>query len=92
MRVRACDQDATHFRPIQKPDGSEGWIACAPSAQGAVERTLTQFAEAGEAESVVIPPICKSDFDIVLLRARPTVSHDDLKVFENFTEEFGEEG
>jgi len=28
----------------------------------------------------------------VLLRARPTVSHDDLKVFENFTEEFGEEG
>jgi len=85
-------QDATHFRPIQKPDGSEGWIACAPSAQGAVERTLTQFAEAGEAESVVIPPICKSDFDIVLLRARPTVSHDDLKVFENFTEEFGEEG
>lgn len=85
-------QDATHFRPIQKPDGSEGWIACAPSAQGAVERSLTQFAEAGEAESVVIPPICKSDFDIVLLRARPTVSHDDLKVFENFTEEFGEEG
>ncbi|WZN65423.1 AAA-ATPase [Chloropicon roscoffensis] len=85
-------QDATHFKPMDKPDGSAGWIACAPSDPKAVEHTLTQFAEEGLAEQVVIPPISKSDFDIVLLRARPTVSHDDLKVFENFTEEFGEEG
>ncbi|QDZ24052.1 AAA-ATPase [Chloropicon primus] len=85
-------QDATHFKPTEKPDGSAGWIACAPSDPKAVEHTLTQFAEEGLAEQVVIPPICKSDFDVVLLRARPTVSSDDLKVFENFTEEFGEEG
>ena len=85
-------QDATHFKPVKKPDESDGWIACAPSDPQAVEHTLTQFADEGLSEQVVIPPICKSDFDIVLLRARPTVSHDDLKVFENFTEEFGEEG
>uniref|UniRef100_A0A7S2T4E7 Vesicle-fusing ATPase n=1 Tax=Chloropicon primus TaxID=1764295 RepID=A0A7S2T4E7_9CHLO len=85
-------QDATHFKPTEKPDGSAGGIACAPSDPKAVEHTLTQFAEEGLAEQVVIPPICKSDFDVVLLRARPTVSSDDLKVFENFTEEFGEEG
>lgn len=32
------------------------------------------------------------DFEKVLLRARPTVSQKDLKVFEDFTAEFGEEG
>ena len=70
----------------------EGGIACAPSDVGAEERTLQQFADEGISDRVVIPPITKHDFDIVLLRARPTVSHDDLEVFTRFTEEFGEEG
>ncbi len=41
----------------------------------------------------VSPPlISMRDFEKVLLRARPTVSQKDLKVFEDFTKEFGEEG
>lgn len=41
----------------------------------------------------VAPPlISMRDFEKVLLRARPTVSQKDLKVFEDFTKEFGEEG
>jgi hypothetical protein len=32
------------------------------------------------------------DFDEALVRARPTVSQDDLGVFRRFTAEFGEEG
>ena len=38
------------------------------------------------------PRISMRDFEKVLLRARPTVSGKDLKVFEEFTKEFGEEG
>ena len=38
------------------------------------------------------PRISMRDFEKVLLRARPTVSGKDLKVFEDFTKEFGEEG
>jgi len=38
------------------------------------------------------PRISMRDFEKVLLRARPTVSVKDLKVFEDFTKEFGEEG
>ena len=38
------------------------------------------------------PKISMRDFEKVLLRARPTVSNKDLKVFEEFTQEFGEEG
>jgi len=85
-------QDATHFKPTKKADGTDGWIACAPSDPQAVEHSLQQFADENLADQVVIPPISMSDFEIVLLRARPTVSHDDLAVFERFTEEFGEEG
>lgn len=40
----------------------------------------------------VLPPrISMRDFEKVLLRARPTVSKDDLGVFVKFTDEFGEE-
>eukprot|EP00216_Chloropicon_sp_CCMP2111_P002705 CAMPEP_0198240816 /NCGR_PEP_ID=MMETSP1446-20131203/5805_1 /TAXON_ID=1461542 ORGANISM="Unidentified sp, Strain CCMP2111" /NCGR_SAMPLE_ID=MMETSP1446 /ASSEMBLY_ACC=CAM_ASM_001112 /LENGTH=431 /DNA_ID=CAMNT_0043923587 /DNA_START=167 /DNA_END=1462 /DNA_ORIENTATION=- len=85
-------QDATHFKPTTTKDGQQGWMACAPSEPDAVEHTLQEFADEGIAEKVVIPPITKHDFDIVLLRARPTVSSDDLKIFQKFTEEFGEEG
>lgn len=38
------------------------------------------------------PVITMRDFEKVLLRARPTVGQKDLKVFEEFTKEFGEEG
>ena len=85
-------QDATHFKPIKTKEGADGWIACAPSDPQAVEHTLQEFADENIADKVVIPPITKHDFDIVLLRARPTVSTDDLEVFTRFTEEFGEEG
>jgi len=38
------------------------------------------------------PMIAMRDFEKVLLRARPTVSTKDLKVFVDFTTEFGEVG
>lgn len=41
---------------------------------------------------VMPPKITKQDFDRVLARARPTVGKEDLKVYTNFTEEFGEDG
>ena len=44
------------------------------------------------AAQVQPPLISMRDFEKVLLRARPTVSQKDLKVFEDFTTEFGEEG
>ena len=40
---------------------------------------------------VMPPKISKADFDRVLIRARPTVGKDDLKVYEDFTNEFGED-
>lgn len=38
------------------------------------------------------PDICFRDFEKVMLRARPTVSKDDLGIFEKYKNEFGEDG
>ena len=46
----------------------------------------------GDAEKVVVPEITRRDFEHALTHSRPTVSKDDLKVYEDFTEEFGQEG
>ena len=53
---------------------------------------LQTLADKGLAELVHPPKITFRDFEKVLLRARPTVSTDDLQVFTKYTAEFGEEG
>lgn len=73
------------------PGGGDGYEPCPPTAPGAQEVGLQYFADKGLADKVVPPKISRRDFEVVLLRARPTVSPGDLAVFEKFTEEFGEE-
>lgn len=46
----------------------------------------------GNAENVIVPEITIRDFQNALSHSRPTVSKEDLKVYEDFTEEFGQEG
>ena len=66
-------------------------VPCSGGDRGAFEATLTTL-PAEHASKVMPPGINFRDFEKVLLRARPTVSEDDLKVYERFTAEFGEEG
>jgi hypothetical protein len=51
-----------------------------------------QLADEGKAAMVTIPPITLADCRKALLRARPTVSEDDLVMYSKFTSEFGEDG
>lgn len=85
-------QDATHFREVRTPDGQTRLEPCSPGEKSAIAVTLTELAEQGMAVQVHPPNINMRDFEKVLLRARPTVSHGDLKIFEKFTSEFGEDG
>lgn len=80
-------RESTHFR--KQPDGN--WEPCAPSDPGAQEVNLQYFADNNMTEKVIPPRISMRDFEKVLTRARPTVSKDDLTIFEKFTSEFGEE-
>ncbi|KAL4858781.1 Protein SUPPRESSOR OF K(+) TRANSPORT GROWTH DEFECT 1 [Chlorella vulgaris] len=86
-------QDATHFRRARDPQtGKEVLEPCSPGDQGAFEATLQTLADKGLAEMVHPPRITFRDFEMVLLRARPTVSQNDLESYQKFTAEFGEEG
>lgn len=84
-------RESTHFKQIPSPDGPK-YLPCAPADLGAKEMTLQYFSDKNLADKVIPPPITIKDFHKSLLRAKPTVSKDDLDVFVKFTSEFGEEG
>lgn len=85
-------QEATHFRKVRTEDGKVMYEPCAPAAPGAEEMNVNWFAENNKGDLVVPPKVTYKDFEKVLARARPTVGANDLKIFEDFTKEFGEEG
>lgn len=96
VHIRLASQSKSNTvscRPATGPDGASGyWEPCAPSAPGAQEKDLTWFATNDQADKVLVPCITRADFEASLHRARPTVSPDDLSLYEKFTSEFGEEG
>lgn len=85
-------QEATHFKTVPQPDGTEHYVPCSPGDPAAWPCTLETLADKGYASQVHPPKITKNDFVKVLLKARPTVAKADLEVHERFTAEFGEEG
>ncbi|KAL6779965.1 VPS4 [Auxenochlorella protothecoides x Auxenochlorella symbiontica] len=84
-------QDATHFKKVQE-GGKVMLEPCSAGEPGAFPATLQSLADKGQAQLVHPPKITFRDFEKVLLRARPTVSQDDLETYKKFTTEFGEEG
>jgi len=82
-------KDATHFK-----SHAGGIVPCSPADPDPTkfEATLTGLMEAGRNAEVVPPTITKSMFFKVLGKSKPTVSKEDLEVFDKFTSEFGEEG
>lgn len=97
-------QDATHFKWTHrnrselggtKGDDDEKEVMlepCSPGDPEAFEASLDTLDQAGYAKHVAPPPITKHDFERALVRARPTVSAEDVKAYDDFTNEFGESG
>jgi vacuolar protein-sorting-associated protein 4 len=87
-------QDATHFKWKSKlPEArNEQSILepCSPGDPEAFEATLETLDQASYTKRVVPPPITREDFERALVRARPTVSAQDIKAYDDFTHEFGE--
>ena len=89
MRCARCRALALTRAPTCAPQQYE---PCSPGDSAAFPATLTSLADAGHSAAVVPPRITRADFDRVLLRARKTVSKEDLETHTRFTKEFGEEG
>ena len=92
MPVRRV-QNTTHFKLIsgQAVDGKRRHdllTPCGPRDPGAMEMNWKQV----EGDRLKKPNITNEDFRTALAKSRPSVNADDLKRFEEFTIEFGQEG
>lgn len=86
--VRTC-QSATHFKKLYSSDKKDyQYIPCSPYDAGAEEINLMDI----EAHRLKPLDVTMQDFETVLKRAKPSVSHGDLKRQEEWTTEFGQEG
>lgn len=87
-------QSATHFKLITAPyrddpeKMGEFWTPCSPGDKGAKETTWMQV----EPTLLLEPPVDMMDMRRSMERSKSTVSPDDLKELQKFTEEFGQEG
>jgi vacuolar protein-sorting-associated protein 4 len=69
-------------------DGVEKLTPCSPGDAGAVEMTWTEV----DSDMLLEPPLQLKDFIKAVKGARPTVSAEDIKRSEDWTNEFGSEG
>ena len=98
-------QTATHYKKVTKSssmspkalanntiqvtvDGEEKLTPCSPGDAGAMEMSWTEV----DSDKLLEPPLVLKDFVKAVKGARPTVSVDDIKRSEEWTEEFGSEG
>ena len=88
-------QTATHFKQVAGPSPvdpsvtvNDLWTPCGPREQGSTEMSWMTIA----GDKLKEPHLTVADFLKALNSNRPTVNADDLKRFEDFTRDFGQEG
>lgn len=88
-------QKATHFKLVSGPDpNNPGQVIhdllapCSPGDRGAFEVKWTDI----DGEKLLEPPVTKRDFEEALASTRPTVNAADLRQYEEWTRDFGQEG
>ena len=88
-------QTATHFKRVRGPSPTDPdticddlLTPCGPRDSGAQEMSWMDV----PGDKLLEPRVSVSDFMRSLENTRPTVNSDDLKKFEEFTRDFGQEG
>lgn len=88
-------QQATHFKLARGPSPQDPnkieddlLTPCSPGDQGAREMTWMQV----PGEKLLEPVVDLADMLRSLATSKPTVNSADLKKFEDFTRDFGQEG
>ncbi|KAL7269234.1 Vacuolar protein sorting-associated protein 4 [Rhizina undulata] len=80
-------QTATHYKRVLDREGKEKLTPCSPGDHGAMEMTWQSV----EPEQLMEPPLVLKDFIRAIKLSRPTVSKEDIKRSEEWTQEFGSE-
>ena len=89
-------QTATHFKVVSGPSPNDPSIMrndllllCSPGDSGAMETSYTNIPE----DRLIEPPVTMEDFLQAITKARRTIATSgDLKQFEDWTKQFGQEG
>ncbi|XP_071823491.1 vacuolar protein sorting-associated protein 4A-like isoform X1 [Apostichopus japonicus] len=88
-------QSATHFKYVRghMPDDPDTIVddlltPCSPGDRGAMEMSWMDV----PGEKLKEPVVSLKDLDLSLTRTRPSVNLDDIKNYEQFTADFGQEG
>ncbi|VVT57166.1 uncharacterized protein SAPINGB_P005567 [Magnusiomyces paraingens] len=86
-------QSATHFKPVQVKNSETGevetkYTPCSPGDQGSREMSWMDI----DGHQLNEPPLTIKDFLKAIKAVKPTVSKDEIKKQEEFTELFGQEG
>lgn len=88
-------QQATHFKVVRGPSPQDPNVIvddlltpCSPGEPGALEMTWMQV----PGEKLLEPVVNMTDMLRSLATSKPTVNSADLKKFEDFTRDFGQEG
>lgn len=80
---------ARFFKQVKQSDGALMWEPCAPadSDSSKVEKSINELPP----QQVTSPPIVFDDFLQAIAKTKPSVSLGDLKVYEDWTNEYGQE-
>eukprot|EP00331_Platyophrya_macrostoma_P035743 CAMPEP_0176443436 /NCGR_PEP_ID=MMETSP0127-20121128/22419_1 /TAXON_ID=938130 /ORGANISM="Platyophrya macrostoma, Strain WH" /LENGTH=472 /DNA_ID=CAMNT_0017828659 /DNA_START=66 /DNA_END=1484 /DNA_ORIENTATION=- len=82
-------QNALAFKPVgYNASGNHIYEPCAPSEFGAVQKRMYDFGS----DEIQLPLVSMDDFCTVLMRCKPSVGPNDMKMHQEFTEKFGQEG
>ena len=89
-------QTATHFKVVSGPSPNDPsvmrndlLVPCKPGDPGATEMSYTNIAE----DNLMEPPVTIEDFLQAITKAQRTIfTSGDLKLFEDWTKQFGQEG
>jgi len=82
-------QNATHFKIIGYTlEGKPVYQPTIPTDPQAREIRMLDI----PGSQLQLPPVSVNDFELALMRTKPSVSHEDLKKHEAFTNQFGIEG
>jgi len=87
--VRIC-QSATHFKKVLDKKTSGNWLyePCSPGDSDAEEMQLM----AVPSDKLHTPDVSVKHFEAVLKKCKATVGKEDLKKFEDWTKQYGQEG
>jgi len=80
-------QTATHYKKVITDKG-EQFTPCSPGDSGAMEMTWMEV----DSDRLLEPPLLLKDFIKAVKGSRPTVSQEDIRRCEEWTNEFGSEG